>query len=207
MISERYSVTLLTLSPIGDSISLPCSNCTKSKRECKAGSFFLFRPGIKSKTSKTSKTRDKSGRNRNATLPLAENNSDTIETSLPSDTDLYPGSTSSGVSRALTLIQEQTFLLNSIDNDQTYQNPSNNPLSINELLCSETDGTLPSGDCTTPPFTVKPGSLYVDRPIAQAIDYRAAELLLHFKTVIAKPWVRPYVSPSRRLFSSLIVAM
>ncbi|KAG4257416.1 hypothetical protein FPRO04_08624 [Fusarium proliferatum] len=171
-----------------DSISLPCSNCTKSKRECKAGSFFLFRPGIKSKTSKTSKTRDKSGRNRNATLPLAENNSDTIETSLPSDTDLYPGSTSSGVSRALTLIQEQTFLLNSIDNDQTYQNPSNNPLSINELLCSETDGTLPSGDCTTPPFTVKPGSLYVDRPIAQAIDYRAAELLLHFKTVIAKPW-------------------
>lgn len=91
----------------------------------------------------------------------------------------------------MALIQEQTSLLNSIDNDQTYQNPSNNPLSINELLCSETDGTLPSGDCTTPPFTLKPGSLYVDRPIAQAIDYRAAELLLHFKTVIAKPWVRP----------------
>ncbi|KAF6514847.1 hypothetical protein HZS61_005981 [Fusarium oxysporum f. sp. conglutinans] len=67
-------------------------------------------------------------------------------------------------------------------------NPSNNPLSINELLCSEIDGTLPSGDCTTPPFIVKPGSLYLDRPIGQAIDHRGAELLLHFKTVIAKPW-------------------
>lgn len=153
------------------------------QKECKAGSFFLFRPGIKSKTSKTSKTRDKSRRNRNATLPLAEKNS---------DTDSYPASTPSGVSRALALIQEQNSLPNSIDNDQTYQNPSNNPLSINKLLCSEeADGTLHSGDCTTPPFIVKPGSLYVDRPVAQAVDYRAAELLLHFKTVIAKPWVRP----------------
>ncbi|CCT74693.1 related to ARCA protein [Fusarium fujikuroi IMI 58289] len=177
-----------TASSLQAFLGLPCSNCTKSQRECKAGSFFLFRPGIKSKTSKTSKTRDKSRRNRNATLTLAETNSDTVKTSLPSDTDSHPVSTSSGVSRALALIQEQTSLPNSIDNDQTYQNPINNPLSINEFLCSETDGTLPSGDCTTPPFIVKPGSLYVDRPVAQAIDYRAAELLLHFKTVIAKPW-------------------
>jgi len=188
---REYSVTLLILSPTGDSTSIPCSNCTKSKRECKAGSFFLFRPGIRSKTLKTSKRRDKSRRDRGATLQTAEKNSDTVETSSPSDIDLYHVSTSSGVSRALAPIQEQASLPNSIDNDQTYPSPSNNPLSINELLCSDTDGTLPSGDCTTPPFRVKPGSLYVDRPIVQAIDYRAAELLLHFKTVIAKPWVRP----------------
>ncbi|KAK2474216.1 hypothetical protein H9L39_14176 [Fusarium oxysporum f. sp. albedinis] len=171
-----------------NSTSLPCSNCTKSKKECKAGSFFLFRPGIKSKTSKTSKTRDKTRRNRSTTLPLTESNSDSLETSLPSNTALYLGSSSSRGPQALTLTREQTSVLSSIDNDQTYQNPSNNPLSINELLCSEIDGTLPSGDCTAPPFIVKPGSLYLDRPIGQAIDHRGTELLLHFKTVIAKPW-------------------
>ncbi|KAG5799763.1 hypothetical protein H9Q69_001274, partial [Fusarium xylarioides] len=34
----------------------------------------------------------------------------------------------------------------------------------------------------------KPGSLYLDRPIGQAIDHRGAELLVYFKKVIAKPW-------------------
>lgn len=204
---EQDIVTILIQSPIGNSTSLPCSNCTKSKKECKAGSFFLFRPGIKSKTSKTSKTRDKTRRNRSTTLPLTESNSDSLETSLPSNTALYLGSSSSRGPQALTLTREQTSVLSSIDNDQTYQNPSNNPLSINELLCSEIDGTLPSGDCTAPPFIVKPSSLYLDRPIGQAIDHRGAELLLHFKTVIAKPWVRTEVSPSKFLFSSLIVAM
>ncbi|RBR21357.1 hypothetical protein FVER53590_28347 [Fusarium verticillioides] len=56
------------------------------------------------------------------------------------------------------------------------------------FIFGEIADTLPNGDYTTPPFIVKPGSLYLDRPIGQAIDHRAAELLLHFKTVIAKPW-------------------
>ncbi|KAF5695076.1 ARCA-like protein [Fusarium denticulatum] len=154
----------------------------QSKRECKAGSFFLFRPGINSKPSKTSKTRDRIRRNRSTTSPHTENDSDRLETSLPSDSALYPGSSSSSGPQALTLIREQTSVPSPIDNDHAYHNPSNNPLS------SEIADTLPNRDCTTPPFTAKPGSLYLDRPIGQAIDNRAAELSLHFKTIIAKPW-------------------
>ncbi|KAF5536522.1 ARCA-like protein [Fusarium napiforme] len=111
-----------------------------------------------------------------------------LETSLSSDTALYPVTSSSVGPQALTLTREQTSVQSPIDNDHAYHNPNKNPLSINELLCSEISCTLPDGDCATPPFVVKPDSLYLDRPTGQAIDHRAVELLLHFKTVIAKPW-------------------
>ncbi|KAF5238373.1 hypothetical protein FANTH_10320 [Fusarium anthophilum] len=62
---------------------------------------------------------------------------------------------SSGGPEPLTAIREQTSVLSSIDNDLFYHNPGNNLLSINGLLCSEINGTLPSGDCTTPPSIVK----------------------------------------------------
>jgi hypothetical protein len=166
--SERDIVKILIQPPIGNSTSIPCSNCTKSERECRAGSFFLFRPGIKSKASKT---RDKARRNRSTTLPFTENSSDSLETPLSSDTALYPVASSSRGPQALTLTREQTSVQSPIDNDHAYHNPSNSPLRINELLCSEIADTLPDGDYTTPPFVVKPGSLYLDRPVGQAIDH------------------------------------